>query len=189
VLTRPEPGDADRSDPEVLAGMVTGGVMGLAIHDLPLVRRLVARGGRDWSDVEVLSAEVLAPFGYLIELRIGGVDVELHALMSGNWAPDWSLTATADDAELEVAFTPSYVQAGSAGAEVATVAADGTASTVVFRAADSNGYEGEWREIAALAAGAAPRIPLDALIDDLRFALDIAAQSADRVRAGAGVAA
>lgn len=173
------PAAPDYADPEVQAGMLTGGVMGLAIHDLPLIRSLVGVG---WHDVEVLSAEVMQPFGYLIELRVGTVHVELHALMSANWAPNWKLSAFGDDSVAEVEFTPSYVQAGSATAAITTAGVE-----TRFGPADHNGYEGEWREIALAAAGETPRLAAETLIDDLRFALDIADKAAAFARTGAEV--
>src|ERR1700712_3690156 len=54
VITRPAARQPDYDDPDVIAGMVNGGVLGLAIHDLPLVRTFLP----DDADVEVLSAEV-----------------------------------------------------------------------------------------------------------------------------------
>lgn len=180
VEGRPEPPAApDRNDPEVLANMITGGVMGLAIHDLPLIRSLI---GADWHGVEVLDASLLQPFGYLIELRIGAVHVELHAVMSGNWSPNWRLTAFGDDTIAEVEFTPSYVQAGSASGSVATAT-----SETRFAPADHNGYEGEWREIALVVGGAKPRLAASVLIDDLRFALDIADKAAAFIRTSLAV--
>ncbi|NQX26486.1 Gfo/Idh/MocA family oxidoreductase [Microbacteriaceae bacterium VKM Ac-2854] len=175
VEGRPAAGEApDRADVEVQAQMLTGGVMGLAIHDLPLIRSLIGAG---WDDVEVLHAEVLQPFGYLIVLQVGAVHVELHAVMSANWAPNWKLTAFGDDTEAAVEFTPSYVQAGSA---TATITSGGVETRIL--AADHNGYEGEWREIALAAEGRTPRLAAEVLIDDLRFALDIAEKAAAFVR-------
>ena len=57
VITRPSFASPDLDDVEVRAAMVHGGVMGLAIHDLPLVRALLPR----FDDVKVLRAHVIAP--------------------------------------------------------------------------------------------------------------------------------
>ncbi|KQQ21920.1 oxidoreductase [Rathayibacter sp. Leaf299] len=180
VEGRPEPAEQGSvRSLEQAAEAITGGIMGLAIHDLPLVRALVGPG---WDDIEVHSAEMLDPFGYLIVLTAGRVQIELHALMSDNWAPDWRLTAIGVDTVAEIEFTPSYVQAGSG---TASLVGGGLVRT--FLPADHNGYEGEWREIASAVDGAPPRIAADALIDDLRFALEIARRAADRVLAGEGV--
>ena len=115
VVTRPEAPTPDYDDPEVAAARVHGGVMGLAIHDLPLVRTFLPDG----ADPQVLFAEPLRPAGYLIILRCGNVTVELHALMSENWSPRWILEAVSDTTAIQAEFTPSYVQAGSAVARIA----------------------------------------------------------------------
>ena len=109
VVTRPSFPAQDLDDPEVQAGMVHGGVMGLAIHDLPLIRALLPR----FDDLHVLSAHALAPFGYQIVLTAGGKTVELHAAMTATWRPDWVLEAFSDHRALRVEFSPSYVHAGS----------------------------------------------------------------------------
>ena len=82
----PLPG-RDSTDPEVIKAMLTGGVMGLAIHDLPLVRRFTP----DFAAVEVLHAELVRPFGYVISLRAGNVAIELRAAMNGTWEPSWAI--------------------------------------------------------------------------------------------------
>lgn len=166
---------------EEAAEAVIGGVMGLAIHDLPLIRALIGPG---WDQIQVHSAEMLEPFGYLIVLSAGSVQIELHALMGENWAPNWRLTAIGNDKIADIEFTPSYVQAGSG---TASLTWGGVVQT--FLPADYNGYEGEWREIALAVDGSLPRISSKVLIDDLRFALEIARRSGDRVRASEGVLA
>ncbi len=150
--------------------------MGLAIHDLPLVREFLSDG----SDPQVLFAEPLRPAGYLIILRCGNVTVELHALMSENWSPRWILEAVSDTTAIQAEFTPSYVQAGSA---VARIAREGT--TTVFGPFDHNGYEGEWRHLAEVARGGEPHVSTAALIDDLTFAFAVADRSADWVKRAA----
>ena len=52
VIMRPDWPTADLTDAEVRAGLVQGGIMGLAIHDLPLVRALIS----DFEDLNVLTA-------------------------------------------------------------------------------------------------------------------------------------
>ena len=102
VITRPDRPTPDLTDVEVRAGLVQGGIMGLAIHDLPLVRVLLSY----FQDLEVLSAETLAPFGYQVVLTASGTRIELHAVMSATWRPDWVLEAYSDDQHLHVEFTP-----------------------------------------------------------------------------------
>ena len=173
VITRPAPATPDFDDPEVVAGVVSAGVMGLAIHDLPLVRSLLT----DWRDLEVLSSSALAPFGYSIVCRSGDQVVELHALMSQNWAPSWHLQVFSAEQVATVGFTPSYVHAGSAVARIET-----PGLTTVHGPTDYNGYEGEWHELAKIVSGAAPAIEAADLIDDLKFALSIAELAAHRAR-------
>lgn len=174
VIARPAPGpERDLTDPTVVAALLQGGVLGLAIHDLPLVRRFVP----DFSDLEVLRAEAVAPFGYVFLVRAGGRTIELTAAMNSTWKPDWTFEAIGPEAALTVSFTPSYVQAGSAVASVTS--ADGR--TAVAGPFGHNGYEGEWRRIAEIVSGAAPAPdPVD-LIDDLRFALAIVEGSRSRI--------
>lgn len=167
----------DSTDPEVIKAMLTGGVMGLAIHDLPLVRRFTP----DLADVEVLHAEIVRPFGYVISLRAGNVAIELRAAMNGTWEPSWEFEAIGDDAALKIDFTPSYVQAGSATARIRTAG-----KTTVLGPFGHNGYEGEWRKLAELARGIGQPPAAEALIHDLEFALAIAEAAAARVDTARG---
>jgi myo-inositol 2-dehydrogenase/D-chiro-inositol 1-dehydrogenase len=177
VITRPAAGERDYDDPDVIAGMVSGGVLGLAIHDLPLVRTFLP----DYRNIEVLSAEIERPSGYSIVLRSGDRLVELHALMSSNWAPNWAFQVFSDDQLLAVEFGPSYVHAGGA---VAQLTRAGRKST--FGPGDHNGYEGEWRQLAEVARGAEPATGTADLIADLTFALNIADVAARKARDAAG---
>lgn len=174
IITRPAAAQPDYSDIEVIKDMLRDGIMGLAIHDLPLVRRFTP----DFDQIEVLQARHVRPFGYVVSLRTPSRTIELRAAMNDTWKPEWSFEAFSDDEALRIAFTPSYVQAGSA---VATFTR-GTVTTS-FGPYDHNGYEGEWRELAALAAGAKQPPSAKTLIDDLTFALDIAEATAARVDA------
>ena len=178
IVTRPASGNPDYSDLEVIKGALQGGIMGLAIHDLPLVRRFTP----DFADVEVLQVFHVRPFGYAVSLRTPTRSIELRAVMGSTWKPEWTFEAIADDEALRIDFTPSYVQAGSA---VATFSRG--SETNSFGPYGHNGYEGEWRELAALARGTRQAPSAQALIDDLTFALDIA--GATVAAAGAGHAA
>ena len=169
VITRPATDSPDYTDPEVIRNALQGGIMGLAIHDLPLVRRFVP----DFQDLEILQAHHVRPFGYVVSLRAGNRTVELRAVMSSTWKPEWTFEAISDDADLRVDFTPSYVQAGSA---VARITRGGASSS--HGPFGHNGYEGEWRELARLARGTAEPLSTENLINDLVFALAIAEASA-----------
>ncbi|TDO51598.1 putative dehydrogenase [Kribbella sp. VKM Ac-2527] len=173
VLSRPAFPAPDWSDVQVLAGMIHAGVMGLAIHDLPLVRSLLPR----YDDLRMIDARFLAPFGYRILFVAGGKSVELHAVMSETWQPDWTLEAFSDDQALQVQFTPSYVHAGSAVSTLTTAE-----SARVFGPTAVNGYEAEWRELAAIVRGEVAPPSTHDLVDDVRFALAVADASAEAVR-------
>jgi myo-inositol 2-dehydrogenase / D-chiro-inositol 1-dehydrogenase len=173
VLSRPPFPTPDRSDTEVLAGMVHAGVMGLAIHDLPLIRSLLPR----YDDLRVIDAKFLAPFGYRILFVAGGKSIELHAVMSQTWQPDWVLEAFSDEQVLHVEFTPSYVHAGSAVSTLTT-----SESARVFGPTAANGYEAEWRELAAIVRGELKPPSTDDLVDDVRFALAVADAASAAVR-------
>lgn len=154
------------------ADAIRGGVLGLAIHDLPLIRHLLPAG----AEPRLLDARVLTPGGYLILLEADGIPVELHSVTSDNWRPEWVLEATTADAVLHVDFTPSYVQAGSSVAEVVT-----EAEASRFGPFRPSGYESEWRAVADIVHGAAAPPALQTLIDDLDFALRIADAAAESV--------
>lgn len=170
IITRPAGGTPDYSDVEVIKNALRGGIMGLAIHDLPLVRRFTP----DFEDLEVLQARHVRPFGYVISLRAGDRIIELRAAMNKTWKPEWAFEAISDDAALRMDFTPSYVQAGSA---VATITR-GTTSTT-YGPFEHNGYEGEWRELAQLALGTKQPPSAESLINDLTFAIAIADATVD----------
>lgn len=175
VITRPEWPQGDRNDPEVAAGMIRGGIMGLAIHDLPLVRTFCP----DFGDVEVLSCHVPDPSGYLVNLRVGERNVQLHGVNTQSWQPEWTFEAIGDSSSLRIGFTPSYVQAGSATAVIRR----GNESEV-YGPYTYNGYEGEWRFLAELAKGTAEPLDVTELIHDLTFALEVADKASDAVRTG-----
>ncbi len=170
IITRPAGGTPDYSDIEVIKNALRGGIMGRAIHDLPLVRRFTP----DFLDFEVLTARHVRPFGYVISLRCGDRIIELRAAMNKTWKPEWAFEAISDDAALRVDFTPSYVQAGSA---VATITRGATSTT--YGPFEHNGYEGEWRELAQLALGTNQPPSAESLINDLTFAIAIADATVD----------
>jgi myo-inositol 2-dehydrogenase/D-chiro-inositol 1-dehydrogenase len=154
VATRP-------AEPALREALLT-----LAVHDLPLVRRLL-RG--DPAPIEIIHASWGAPWGYLVLMRIGDVRVELHASMGQPWKPSWTLEAISERASLRIDFPPSYVHAGSATAR--TSRAGGRVETLAARAED--GYDREWRRIAqAIRDGSAGALD-DALLD-AEFAIAVA---------------
>ncbi|SDY48005.1 Gfo/Idh/MocA family protein [Herbiconiux ginsengi] len=175
VLTpRPSSGLPDLDDPAVRAQMVFGGVLGLAIHDLPLIRRLLPAT----DDVVVVSASALSPWGYEVGLTAHGRLVHAIGALTEQWRPTWELEVVSDSARLLLEFPPSYVHAGSG---VATITAN--EKTVRFGPYPHNGYEGEWRAVHAVAStGPSAAPPVAALIDDLVFALEVASAASATAR-------
>jgi predicted dehydrogenase len=147
------------------AVMLRGAITGLAIHNLPLVRHFYPRLGH------VETAWFIQPFGYVVVLTDGVRTIELLAYMGGTWPAHWALRTVGDKSELRVNFPPSFVLAGSSTAELR-----GAGSTRVFEF-DSNGYQCEWEMLyEALMGEAEPFVPLDDVVDDIVYALDIADQ-------------
>jgi myo-inositol 2-dehydrogenase / D-chiro-inositol 1-dehydrogenase len=156
-------------DQEARAAMLRNAVLGLTVHDLPLIRQVVPE------ITDVIRAEFIPPFGYQITLRAGDVVLDLFGYMHLLWRPDWTLEMWGPEKSIAIEFTPSYVHAGSA-----TAAVSGDDKTELFGPYQRNGYDSEWRHVGELAAGRrqAPA-DLDAVIDDLTYTIDIA----DRVQA------
>ena len=165
-LAAPPPGPppgGNLSDPTTRANMVRGGVLGLATHSLPLIRRFAP------SLDAVVSGDILTPFGYQLTLRGGDTVAQLLALMPGQWRPEWSAHAYGPGEELHIAFPPSYVLAGSATATLATA----TSSTSWLY--PHNGYQAEWMHLADVVSGRAElSVPVQTAVDDMLYALQIA---------------
>lgn len=147
-------------------------LLGLAIHDLPLIREFVPAGAA----VNVLSAEALAPGGYLVTLTAGPVLVHLHAQLPVPGTPSWTLAVDGPSSRIHTAFTPSYVHAGSATTDV--FAGD---TSRRFGPYSGNGYEGEWRAIASVVNGSGHPPALNDLVADLEFTIAIADGAAARM--------
>lgn len=173
VVGRPGPWTGGDFDADAAAGMMHGSIMGLAIHDLPLIRMFCP----DWVDTEVLSAEIIRTGGYLIHARIGTRDVRVFGVMTHTMQPEWRLEAIGDEVALDVAFPNSYVHAGSA---VARLSRGGSSETVGPFA--ENGYVGEWTFVADLVAGRVEPIPVGHLVDDVVFAIRLAETASADVR-------
>lgn len=153
--------------PEVIRQMFHSLILGLAVHDLPLVRGLLP----DWRDLEIWSARQLAPFGYLIAGQAGGRAVQLAGTMHLHGEAYWDLEAVTDAQVLRIRFTPSYVHGGSA---VATIT-DASGAIRQIGPFDRNGYVDEWRALHAAAHGDRRAAPtLDTVAEDFDFAIDVA---------------
>lgn len=169
----PAPEVPSELDAQLAGAFLYQVVLGLAVHDLPLIRTLLP----DAADIEVRSAELVRPLGYVIDAVAGERDLHLHASIHAHWQTSWELEAIADDSVLTVAFTPSYVHAGSA---VATLRrADGTSRT--WGPFEANGYETEWQTLHAVANGDPNTAPsAEAFLADLEFILAVAERSSVR---------
>ncbi|WP_220140612.1 Gfo/Idh/MocA family protein [Streptomyces sp. KM273126] len=164
-LPQPPP-QRDLGDPAARAAAISGSLLGLAIHNLPLVRRFLPH-------VEAVdTALLLRPFGYRVTLHgPDGRTVELIGHIGTAWRPEWTFEVWGAHSELRLDFTPSYVRAGSAEATVRT-----PDRTLRFGPYRHNGYDAEWLHLADLADGTAPpRHTPDELVADLRYATDLAA--------------
>jgi myo-inositol 2-dehydrogenase / D-chiro-inositol 1-dehydrogenase len=139
---------------------VRDAILGLAIHAVPLVRRLFP----EFDDVAI--GTYPPPLAYVLTLRSGPRTAQMVGLMPTQWRPDWTLRAISDRHELSITFPPSFVLAGSATAEIS-----GPGGTRRWSFAE-NGYQAEWSEIAAIVRhGARPRITIDEAVEDLDYAL------------------
>jgi myo-inositol 2-dehydrogenase / D-chiro-inositol 1-dehydrogenase len=147
------------------AVMLREAVLGLAIHNLPLLRQFHPRLG------ELASARFIRPFGYALVVGDEAQTLELLGYMGGTWPPNWALRTVSHRCELRVMFTPSFVLAGSARAELVTAN-----STRVFEY-DTNGYQCEWAALYdAVVGNAEPLVSLSDVVDDITYALDLADQ-------------
>lgn len=163
VLAPAAPRPSGEPDLAARKAMMRGAMLGLAIHNVPLVRDFSPDLG------ELLSFRFLPPFGYALLACSGDCVSELTGLMPGRWPPKWTFEAIGRHHRLRATMPPSYVMAGSARVEVS-----GPQGTRVFRAS-TNGYQALWQAIGATVRdGAPPPIPLETAIADLGFALDLA---------------
>jgi predicted dehydrogenase len=161
-------------DSDGRAALMHLAVVGLAIHDLPLVREFMGP-----EPVRVTAAHLIRPFGYGITLQAGNIVAQLLAVIHGQWKPSWEFDVTSPSSAFHIDFTPSFVRAGSG---VSTITTAGT--TQVFNSVPANGYDMQWQTLAEIARGDRAHLPsLDGLVEDVRFAVSIADAAAELVRA------
>lgn len=173
IVGRPAPAPAPPLTAEAAASDMFGQIMGLAIHDLPLVRAFCP----DFRKTQLLDCRIPRIGGYLLDLQIGNRSVRVEAVHTDGWEPEWVFEAIGNESALRIEFTPSYVHAGSGVA----VVMDGDERTV-YGPFGMNGYEAEWRFLADLADGRAEPLNTADLIEDVTFALNVANQASQAAR-------
>ena len=178
VVTDPAPASPSRpapdlGDADVRAGIVRQLVLGLLVHDLPLIRDL-APGAP-----EVVSARlVAAPIGCAVGFRVGDVLVHMTAaLLSEGAEALWRMAVTTTTDQFEIDFPPSFVHGGSARVRAL---GDGTRETV-YAQQPEDGYVAEWRALAAALDGREP-VDYDDLRADAHFAIAVADGAAALMR-------
>jgi predicted dehydrogenase len=175
IARRPAPAaNSGTPSPQERAQRIRGLVLGLSVHNLPLIRAVAPTLDR------VDHAEFLTPFGGVISAVAAGRRVDLVAFMRPVWRPDWRLEFWGEERSLSVSFTPSYVHAGPASVTITDRHGERRLATPAH-----NGYQGEWMELHNLvSAAAAPRYPLSTVVDDVAFAIDVADAAASAVLSG-----
>lgn len=156
----PRPGSGSDTLEERIR-FLTNMILGLAVHDLPLVRRFAPRIDR------VESALVKGSLGYAIHATGPDVDVVLSGFMNENWKPDWTLEAVGDDYAVSLSFPPSFVHAGPARATVANVSHSWSSPRSTL-----DGYIQEWREVGVVARSErSDPADVETALDDAAYAL------------------
>jgi predicted dehydrogenase len=164
----------DPSNAELSARIVRQLIVGLAVHDLPLVRDLVPDA------TEVVWARPVAPIGFDLALRSSAALVRFTAVMGPEGADSlWRVTVATDSARIDVEFPPPFVHAGSAR----TTVRDGRGVETVYPIDRRDGYDAEWRALGALLRGETA-MEYDELRADAVFVIAVADGAAAAVRAG-----
>jgi predicted dehydrogenase len=168
---RPAP---DWSDPDFAAAVVRQLVLGLGIHDLPLLRDLAP--GLD----RVVFSRPVEPIGYCIGLVAAGVFIRLTAVMVPAGADAlWRVAVSTSRDLIDIEFPPPFVHDGSARARVRH--ADGRVSE--YPAVADDGYVAEWQAMASLLDGVEV-VEYEEILADAHSAIDLADAVGEAVRAG-----
>jgi hypothetical protein len=152
------------------ATKVANGILGLAMHDIPLLREFL-------TESPVLDfVSPLNPFGYLLQGKINNANFRITGRLPGEWESHWVFRAIGPKALFEIEFQPSYVLAGSGKVRVAT--ADETCEF----SSELSAYEAEWEEIISIVKhGNSPRYSLKRIEEDTAFALSLVNQVAQQL--------
>jgi hypothetical protein len=162
--------DASESPHNQPADLVRNGILGLASHDLPIVRALAPSVGA------VSLAHPMRPSGYHVTHHTAERTVQLIAISGGAWAPRWEIQAWGEGQEMRISFPPSYVMGRSARVTITT-----NSSCRSWQSATSS-YIAQWSHLADVAEGrSTPRFSIDEIIADITYALDLADAAADSI--------
>jgi predicted dehydrogenase len=159
------------------AGVLTQRLLGVTIHDVPLMRRFLP----EWRNARVTAAGLSGGKSCVVTLRCGDRVVSLVCSERLFWRPEWELEAFGEAVRVQIDFTPSFVQAGSA-----VIRLQRRGETRMWGPFDSNGYEQEWRHVADCFADPNNHATdFAALLADLSFAISVAEQSSSLLQNGA----
>ncbi len=144
---------------------ITMGILGLATHDIPLVREFLPTaptliaGRRSW------------PRGYALQGVAEGCSVSYIGLFPVKWTPpQWSMRVVTPSSVLTIEFQMSYVLVSSC-----TVRLTVNGVTTEWHTPEAS-YVSEWRQLLAEAHGAEALYSLDRIGDDLAYALSLVEQ-------------
>lgn len=162
-------------DTRVAASIVRQLVVGLAVHDLPLLRDIAPDFER------VVYARAVAPIGYVVGFVASGVPIRLATVMLPGGADAlWRVDITTDDERIEVLFPPAFVHDGSASVRVRF--ADGRVTA--YPREDEDGYVSEWRALLDAMNGDV-EIQYDELLGDACYAVRLADAASEAILATA----
>jgi myo-inositol 2-dehydrogenase/D-chiro-inositol 1-dehydrogenase len=165
IVGRPTFESGSAADEDTEETLIRSLVLGLWIHDLPLIRPLAP------SIIRIDHAKAIEPLGATISLAAAGRRVELAAYMRPLGEIDWRLEAWGEDWSLRAHFPPSYIHAGSARVTIREAG-----GTRVFESRPGDGYDGEWVELHdQVVSGKTARYAPEALVEDVCYATEIAA--------------
>ncbi len=164
-------GRPDVNDPRVAAGVLRQLLTGLAIHDLSAVRDLAP------AIDDVAYARLIAPLGYAVGYRSGGVLVQLALTMLQDGADAlWRMSIATTHDRIEIDFPPAFVHAGSAVARVRSP--DGFWTE--YARDPQDGYLAEWLLLADMLDGGIG-VEYDELLADAHYAIGLAEAAAIRL--------
>lgn len=153
----------DVRDSEQAARLASGLMIGLAVHDLPLIRQLAPQ----FQCVDF--AAVVEPVGYLVGFTASDVQVRLAAVMVPDGADtSWVLRVDADDRVVEIDFPPPFVHAGSATVRVHHT----SGRSAEYRREAEDSFVAEWMAFAARLEGRAVT-PYQDILDDALYTIEV----------------